>query len=66
MLVAEGLVDVVDDEDWICELGDAMANQIPLYNLYPDEKVLLYIIKCFVKFVTIGGGWVCRKGVGMI
>ena len=32
-------LDVIDNEDWIAELGEAFGHQIPLYNLYPEEKV---------------------------
>ena len=32
-------LDVVDNEDWIVELGEAFGQQIPLYNLFPEEKV---------------------------
>ncbi len=34
-------LDVVDDEDWIAELGGTFGKQIPHYNLYPEEKVLV-------------------------
>ena len=29
----------MDNEDWIAELGEAFGQQIPLYNLFPEEKV---------------------------
>jgi hypothetical protein len=32
-------LDVVDNEDWIAELGDMFGQQIPMYNNYPEEKV---------------------------
>eukprot|EP00118_Oscarella_pearsei_P020078 m.216312 g.216312 ORF g.216312 m.216312 type:complete len:1058 (+) comp39860_c0_seq3:99-3272(+) len=37
-------LDEVDDEEWICELGYAMGNQIGLYSTMRDEKNFLY--KC--------------------
>ncbi|KAJ8303306.1 hypothetical protein KUTeg_019702 [Tegillarca granosa] len=33
-------LDVVDNEDWIVELGEAFGNHIPMYNSYPEEKCL--------------------------
>jgi hypothetical protein len=32
-------LDVVDHEEWIAEFGEALANQIPMYNRYSEEKV---------------------------
>ncbi|XP_060572841.1 maestro heat-like repeat-containing protein family member 1, partial [Ruditapes philippinarum] len=37
-------LDVVDHEEWIAEFGEALANQIPMYNRYSEEKNFLY--KC--------------------
>ncbi|XP_077982268.1 maestro heat-like repeat-containing protein family member 1 [Glandiceps talaboti] len=35
-------LDEVEDEDWIGELGEALADQVSLYTSQPDEKNFLY------------------------
>ncbi|XP_052059790.1 maestro heat-like repeat-containing protein family member 1 isoform X2 [Mytilus californianus] len=37
-------LDVVDNEEWIAELGEVFGQQIPMYNNYPEEKNFMY--KC--------------------
>ncbi|XP_064639982.1 maestro heat-like repeat-containing protein family member 1 isoform X2 [Lineus longissimus] len=37
-------LDEVDSEDWVCELGESMGEQIQLYYNAPEEKNFLY--KC--------------------
>lgn len=35
-------LDVIDHEEWIAELGEAFANQIPMYAKYSEDKNFLY------------------------
>ena len=32
-------LDEVDNEDWVCELGEAMGEHVNLYNNMPEDKV---------------------------
>ena len=32
-------LDVIDNEDWIAEFGEAIGQQIPFYQHLPEDKV---------------------------
>ena len=32
-------LDVIDDEEWVCSLGDALFSHVAFYTNYPEEKV---------------------------
>ena len=35
-------LDQTEDEEWICAVGDAIANQVALYNNMHEEKVQMW------------------------
>ncbi len=33
-------LDVVGEEEWVVEVGRCFGSQVPLYEAYPEEKVI--------------------------
>ena len=51
-------LDVVDHEEWIAEFGEALANQIPSYAKYSEEKVRkIRLLQFLAHLSTLHSSW---------